>query len=638
MRFHQFNKPKTQGVPEGKITLDLGPTHNLDEAMVHRSYVGSSEPLWNIRDNNRRLRYRKNEVIIADAKPRLENVPMPARTRDKEYRKKMGGFVGYHYMYIDGKLAQRLPQNVAAGRMLKWAGGKFVYTDTGEPFERADFVHFTPDRGVIAYDVPGSVEISGPNITVSQKQQDIKTQGVAEASISTQVSLPKWQIGLPVFVKHLGQKGKIASLGNDSAIVDVGMRQYRVPLDGLKRYPSRDVAEEQLDEINWKKAAATGAMALGAMGALGSPGSAQARVSPGADGKMSPSAAQQMSQQGFQSSAEKSDRQMPNQNLDSAEKVERDDNGIIVHYDGKEYKGMLVPKDGPTPRGAKMIKITQGQMGERGIGNYTTYLLPNGTAYIYKLASQGANEDVAEASYSGNIGIMELIKFRKMASPDELVKFKKLVDLNKNKLAWKLVQDVVGVKLQGKEFGNNSVAEELDSELDETSLSTMRDYLSRDSDEHTYKVATQKAHYGKESNLNKIEIPKEFKNEWEYQQWVSANKQKSKNTPAMAEETYDDDDEFFEAYGVMWYDEDMLNEAEYQGRKVQLGKPMQGDVKKFKVFVKNEKGNVIKVNFGDKNARIKKSNPARRKSFRARHNCDNPGPRTSARYWSCRKW
>jgi len=87
----------------------------------------------------------------------------------------------------------------------------------------------------------------------------------------------------------------------------------------------------------------------------------------------------------------------------------------------------------------------------------------------------------------------------------------------------------------------------------------------------------------------------------------------------------------------MWYD-DQLNEAEYQGRKVSLGKPMQGDVKKFKVYVKNEKGNVVKVNFGDPNMRIKKSNPARRKSFRARHNCDNPGPRTKARYWSCRKW
>jgi hypothetical protein len=83
----------------------------------------------------------------------------------------------------------------------------------------------------------------------------------------------------------------------------------------------------------------------------------------------------------------------------------------------------------------------------------------------------------------------------------------------------------------------------------------------------------------------------------------------------------------------------LLEEAEYQGRKVKLGKPMRGDVKKFKVYVKDPKtGNVKKVNFGDPNMKIKKSNPARRKSFRARHNCDNPGPRTKARYWSCRKW
>ena len=79
-------------------------------------------------------------------------------------------------------------------------------------------------------------------------------------------------------------------------------------------------------------------------------------------------------------------------------------------------------------------------------------------------------------------------------------------------------------------------------------------------------------------------------------------------------------------------------EAKYQGREVPLGKRMQGDVKKFKVYVKNAKGNVVKVNFGDPNMRIKKSNPKRRKSFRARHNCANPGPRWKARYWSCRAW
>ena len=81
-----------------------------------------------------------------------------------------------------------------------------------------------------------------------------------------------------------------------------------------------------------------------------------------------------------------------------------------------------------------------------------------------------------------------------------------------------------------------------------------------------------------------------------------------------------------------------VDEAEYQGRKVQLGKKMAGDVKKSKVYVKGPKGNVVKVNFGDPNMRIKKSNPARRKSFRARHNCDNPGPKWKARYWSCRSW
>jgi len=79
-------------------------------------------------------------------------------------------------------------------------------------------------------------------------------------------------------------------------------------------------------------------------------------------------------------------------------------------------------------------------------------------------------------------------------------------------------------------------------------------------------------------------------------------------------------------------------EAEYQGREVKLGKPMQGDVKKFKVYVKNPAGNVVKVNFGQKGMKIRKSNPAARKSFRARMNCDSPGPRHKANYWSCRKW
>lgn len=86
-------------------------------------------------------------------------------------------------------------------------------------------------------------------------------------------------------------------------------------------------------------------------------------------------------------------------------------------------------------------------------------------------------------------------------------------------------------------------------------------------------------------------------------------------------------------------EEEELDEAEYQGREVQLNKPSAGDVKKSKVFVKDpDTGNVKKVNFGDPDMTIKKNIPARRKSFRARHNCDDPGPKTKARYWSCKAW
>lgn len=93
---------------------------------------------------------------------------------------------------------------------------------------------------------------------------------------------------------------------------------------------------------------------------------------------------------------------------------------------------------------------------------------------------------------------------------------------------------------------------------------------------------------------------------------------------------------------------DLIPEAKYRGRKVKLNKPMRGDVKKFKVYVKNAKGNVVKVNFGhggssarkkgEKTMKIRKSNKKARKSFRARHNCKSPGPKWKARYWSCRKW
>ena len=110
-------------------------------------------------------------------------------------------------------------------------------------------------------------------------------------------------------------------------------------------------------------------------------------------------------------------------------------------------------------------------------------------------------------------------------------------------------------------------------------------------------------------------------------------------------ENYDDLKEFIHFLRDMKED---INEAEYQGRKVKLNKPMRGDVNKFKVYVKNPKGNVVKVNFGhggtsakkagEKTMQIQKDIPSRRKAFRARHNCDTPGPRHKARYWSCKAW
>jgi len=81
--------------------------------------------------------------------------------------------------------------------------------------------------------------------------------------------------------------------------------------------------------------------------------------------------------------------------------------------------------------------------------------------------------------------------------------------------------------------------------------------------------------------------------------------------------------------------------AEYQGKKVTLNKPFRlpkSSKKKFGVYVKNDKENVVLVKFGDPNMEIKRDNDEKRKNFRARHNCDDPGPKWKARYWSCRMW
>lgn len=127
--------------------------------------------------------------------------------------------------------------------------------------------------------------------------------------------------------------------------------------------------------------------------------------------------------------------------------------------------------------------------------------------------------------------------------------------------------------------------------------------------------------------------------------FAALRKKKDLNENYIFEASCDDEDKmhemelYYEDCGCGYMESQPIEEAEYQGRKVSLNKPMRGDVKKFKVYVKDPKtGNVKKVNFGDPNMRIKKNIPGRRKSFRARHNCDSPGPKTKARYWSCRMW
>ena len=123
--------------------------------------------------------------------------------------------------------------------------------------------------------------------------------------------------------------------------------------------------------------------------------------------------------------------------------------------------------------------------------------------------------------------------------------------------------------------------------------------------------------------------------------WGTKSKKKESVEEYVVENYYDYKD--FLPY-LKELQEGTIEEAEYQGRKVKLNKPMQGDKKKFKVYVKNPKGNVVVVHFGQGGdakggtMRIRKSNPKARANFRARHNCDNPGPKHKARYWSCRKW
>ena len=142
------------------------------------------------------------------------------------------------------------------------------------------------------------------------------------------------------------------------------------------------LAEEELNELNWRKGLATAA--LGAA-ALGSMGNASARVTPGDDPSINRLTGKPNTELSTQADrTTQPGAEMTNQNLQVVDKVDRTADGITITQDGKSYDVKVIPKGGPTPRGGKMMKVNQAQVGERGIGNYVVYLMPNSTAYLYK--------------------------------------------------------------------------------------------------------------------------------------------------------------------------------------------------------------------------------------------------------------
>ena len=142
------------------------------------------------------------------------------------------------------------------------------------------------------------------------------------------------------------------------------------------------LTEEELTEINWRKGLATAA--LGAA-ALGSMGNANARVTLGDDPSINRLTGKPNTELSVQADRpSQPGAEMPNQNLQAVDKVDRTADSITITQDGKSYDVKIVPKGSPTPRGGKMMKVTQAQVGERGIGSYVVYLLNSGTAYLYK--------------------------------------------------------------------------------------------------------------------------------------------------------------------------------------------------------------------------------------------------------------
>jgi hypothetical protein len=234
--------------------------------------------------------------------------------------------------------------------------------------------------------------------------------------------------------------------------------------------------------------------------------------------------------------------------------------------------------------------------------------------------------DLDELAYQGNIGAMETIKFQKIATDKEKQLLKTLIKNGNNKLAWQLIQKVTKTKLQGKDFDE-------EFEISESAESA----LKKKAEKSGISYGTLKKVYDRGMAAWRTgHRPGATQQQWAFAR-VNSYITKGKGTYHGADKDLRENDIETNHSELKTFAQ--MREATYQGKKVPLNKPMPGDVKKSKVYVDPDGDGIAKkVNFGDPNMTIKKNIPARRKSFRARHNCDNPGPKDKPRYWSCKAW
>jgi len=241
----------------------------------------------------------------------------------------------------------------------------------------------------------------------------------------------------------------------------------------------------------------------------------------------------------------------------------------------------------------------------------------------------GAGEQINSPSSAGSRGLAQTTQFTKDSTQMKMGQKEGMTPMAESMVEIRnILNRIDGVNVPVQE-----------DDMRDMTISDLEAQLGKINDEITFLKIDEK---DKESALAALGELRSVLDKYQSQ------KESFKPFPEGDEFNIEEDEDFEEVLGPLGFPEDEteLFDAEYQGRKVPLNKPMRGDVKKFKVYVKDPKtGNVKKVNFGHggtsakrKTMRIRKSNPKARKSFRARHNCANPGPKTKARYWSCRKW